>query len=519
VTPAAANVAAGPHLRLRIVDTNGQAIAARFTLTVDGAPYTPARVSRGGLRFVSIHQRRKQQFVATYARGKSEILIPLPDGARRGAVTAAKGFEFAPAAATFEIERGQARAKVTLRRWIDLQSKGWHAADEHLHYERTAQTHDADWLTMLDADGLSHAHFLVLKGGNLPGVWAQQYEYGEAGEAKDGERLIRSGEEYRDSSQGHINLLGVERVIEPISTGGIGEPRVPHNFPPLLDVFRRTHELGGIGGPAHGGSLARSSTAALDTVLGQVDFIEIANSHLFKTDVWYGMLNCGFMLPPVAGTDLPNFGFRDSWQPLLGEVRTYVQCGERRDFAGWKEAVRRGEVFVTSGPLIQVEVGGRGPGGVVKLPPQGGEVTVSAELASPRPLQRLEIIRMGRPEALAVKRTQSDGIHRLSIEQKLKITESCWLAARGAGGPKTAIEQGLRIRQDAIAHTGVVQVIVGDKPIRSLPDVKRLRRQLIDQQEFYRTRASYAKAADRVRFVKLFDEALERLSSTNGSRR
>ncbi|MDP6557800.1 MAG: CehA/McbA family metallohydrolase [Pirellulaceae bacterium] len=511
VTPSG-HVEHGKYLRLKVVDAeSSRPTAARFTLTVNGKEYIPPNVARHGLRFISIHQRRKQQFIATYARGSGDVLVPLPNDARSATVTVAKGFEFVPVTASFDINGPSATVQVEMERWVNLQAEGWHAADEHLHYERTDPKHDGDWLTMLDADGLSHAHFLVLRGGNLPGIWAQQFAYGKAGEANDGKRSIRPGEEYRDSSQGHINLLGVEKVISPISTGGIGEPRVPFNYPPLLDVFRRTHELGGIGGPAHGASLARSSTAALDTVLGQVDFFEIANTHLYKTDAWYQLLNCGFIVPPVAGTDLPNFGFRDPWQPLLGEVRTYVRSGARSGFDAWKQAVRRGEVFVTSGPVIHVDVDGAGPGGVVRLPPQGGDLTITAELASPRPLKTLEVVSMGQPISVEVKRTHTGGVHRLHVKQQMAITKSCWLAVRGTGGPKTAVEHGLGIQQDVMAHTGVVQVLVGNQPIRSEVEVERLRKQLALQQEHYRTQANYEELEHRLRFVDLFEQAIKRL--------
>ena len=512
VTPTAPHVESGAYLNLKVLDLeSGRPAAARFTLTLDGTEYIPPNVGRHGLRFKSIHQRRKQQFVATYSRGTGDVLIPLPKDANSGTVTVAKGFEFIPVSATFDLDGPNAMVEVHLARWINLQSEGWHAADEHLHYERTDPRHDDDWLAMLNADGLTHAHFLVLRGANLPGIWAQQFAYGTAGEATDGKRLIRPGEEYRDSTQGHINLLGVEQVIQPISTGGIGEPGIPFNYPPLLDVLQKTHELGGIGGPAHGASLARSSTAVLDTVLGQVDFFEIANTHLYKTDVWYQLLNCGFIVPPVAGTDLPNFGFRDPWQPLLGEVRTYVRSGTQHEFDDWKQAVRRGEVFVTSGPLIRFDVNGVGPGAVIRLPPQGGDITISAELASPRPVSSLEIVRMAKPISVKTTRAHQDGVHRLKVDKKVTITESCWLAARGTGGPKTAIERGLRIRQNEIAHTGVVQVLVGNQPIRSQADVDSVKQQLVSQQEYYRTAANYEMPEHRLRFVDLFDQALKRL--------
>ena len=42
-----------------------------------------------------------------------------------------------------------------------------------------------------------------------------------------------------------------------------------------------------------------------------------------------------------AGTDLPNFGFRDSWQPFLGEVRTYAQQEYYRANANYERSEHR----------------------------------------------------------------------------------------------------------------------------------------------------------------------------------
>ncbi len=517
VTPALRQSVAGSHLRLRILDETGKPAAARFSLTVDGEPFVPTSLGENGLRFVSIHRGKRNTFVATYSRGTGDVIVPLPSktvgSATRGSVTAAKGFEYHATSESFRIVDGHSDCTVRLTRWADLGEDGWYAADEHVHYERTDPKHDPDWLTMLDADGLAQAFFLVLKGGNVPGVWAQQYAYGPGGEASGGEanhRFIRSGEEYRDSSQGHINLLGISEVIEPISTGGVGSsPR--YNYPPLVDVLRQTHRLGGIGGPAHGGALAKSSTALLDTIHGEVDFFEIANSHLYKTDVWYLLMNCGFIIPPVAGTDLPNFGYRDHWQPLLGEVRTYVRMGNQRGFRAWAAALRRGEVFVTSGPLIRFTVNGKGAGSVIRLPRGGGAVEVFAQLQSPRMLGSLEIVRFGESIAQTAEGTAKNGIIKLEIDDTITIKESCWMAARGVGGPKTAIEKGLSIEQNEFAHSGVIQILVGEEPIRSAASIELLRNQIIAQQEYYRTKGRYERSEDRIRFVQLFEDALKRL--------
>jgi hypothetical protein len=401
---------------------------------------------------------------------------------------------------------------VSLERWADVGADGWFPAEEHLHYDRLDPAHDADWLTMLAGDDLAQAHFLVLKGGNLPGVWATQFAYGAAGEAFDGERLIRPGEEYRDTIQGHINLLGISEVIPPISTGGTGRPKVAENYPPFVDVLRRARKLGGIGGPAHGTALGRSPTGILDTILGAVDFFEIANTHLYKVDVWYRLMNCGYLTPPAAGTDLPNFPFREPWQPLLGETRMYVRVGPKRDFKSWTEALKRGEVFVTSGPMIRLTVNGTGPGGTVRLSAGGGEVHLEAELAGPRPLQTLELVRSGEVIASKVHRQKDGKIHRWRIQERFSIEKSSWLAARGTGVAKRELEKQTGIRQNTVAHTAAVRVLVGDGPIASPDDVEFLAEHLSAQREYYRTKANFERDEHRKRVLGLFDTAIAELA-------
>ena len=75
-----------------------------------------------------------------------------------------------------------------------FEKDGWLPAEEHLHYDRVDPEHDRDWLTMLAADDLAMGHFMVLKGGNLPGVWAEQYAYGEEGQDGDENDFVTSWE-------------------------------------------------------------------------------------------------------------------------------------------------------------------------------------------------------------------------------------------------------------------------------------------------------------------------------------
>jgi hypothetical protein len=496
-------------LQLTVLDAaTKKSTPARFTVTIDGEAYVPDTLDDGGIRFVSIHTSKKQREVVLYARGNGSVRVPVPKDARRATVTVVKGLEYLPAVVEVDLVEGVTPAEVRITRWADPAKDGWLPAEEHLHYDRLDPQHDRDWLTMLAADDLAMGHFMVLKGGNLPGVWAEQYAYSPEGQADDGHHHIVPGEEYRDSLQGHINLLGMRNVILPIMSGTRDHR---WNYPPLHDVLLEARAQGAVTGPAHGATLGRSTTGAVDAVLGAIDFFELANTHLYEPDLWYRLLNCGYVFPPAAGTDLPNFPFRDAWQPFLGETRMYVQMGECRDFAAWKTALRQGKTFITSGPMIRLTVDGAGPGSIVRLAPAGGAVEIEAELASPRPLDSFTLLHTGAPVPGSVTKSQNNGIHRWTIRKRLKVECSGWLAATGHGVSKDALREATNIEQRTMAHTAAIQVLVGDSPIRSRHDAAWLLEHIKHQVEVYRRQGRFETDTDREHLLELFGRAAARL--------
>ena len=64
------------------------------------------------------------------------------------------------------------------------------------------------------------------------------------------------------------------------------------------------------------------------------------------------------MAPAVGGTDKMSAGM------AVGTVRTYAHLkpDEPFTYGAWMDAVRRGETFVTYGPLLEFAVDGRPPG-------------------------------------------------------------------------------------------------------------------------------------------------------------
>ncbi len=511
------NAAPGRRLvELQITGENGENAPARFSLEADGKPFVPESLNAAGIRFTSIHTSKKQRETVLFSRGTGPVRFQIPAETGELRIHVTKGYEFLPLTRKISTPASDpVEITLTPQRWIDLAADDWSSSDPHLHYERTSPKRDADWAAMMAADGLHQGFFMVLKGGNLPGIWAEQFAYGADGARAAGKQLLVPGEEFRGTAQGHNNLLGLGKVIQPISVGGLGAPKHLPNWPAMHDVLRETRETGGIGGPAHGGTFGRASTVYLDALLGASEFVELANTHLYELGPWYDLLNCGVMLAPVAGTDLPNFPFREPWQPFFGEMRTYVKTSEPTKFEDWKRGVRAGKTFVTSGPIVRLRVGGRGLGHeAAQLPAGGGEILVEAEMLGPRPLHKLEIVQNGRVIPVEIDKTREfEGlpVNRWTIRKKLRFEHSGWVAIRGEGEPKRTLWAKSGILKPAIAHTAAVPVLVGGEPIRDAETVATVREKLRQARAWYAEKGVFPDEAARGEMLALFDRALKKL--------
>lgn len=496
----------GPKLVLNVIDrTTGRSTPARFSLEVDGEPYLPGWVDDHGISFTSIHLRSNHRSTVQFSKGTGPVQVSLPEGAHEVTVRVAKGFEYFATTETVRVSGHETEVSIELQRWANLKANGWIAIDEHLHFDRLSADDDKKWFTMFEADGLEAGHFMVLKGGMTPGIWSRQFAYGIAGEGTDGERMLIPGQEYRDTQQGHINLLGLDEVVLPYSTGGMGTPAEVENYPPLHDVLQAARSRNGFAGVAHGGTLGEQSVSLADAVLGVVDFWEVSNGFIYDTEHWYRLMNCGIFLPMAAGTDLPNSPYRDPWQPMFGAVRTYVDTEGDLSFEAFKDAMTAGRSFISGGPLVDFQVSDLDAGDTLYLPANGGRVTVSATLQSPQQLRDLVIVQDGHDLDMTVTKRTINGVNRWSIAADVEVTESGWLSAWGRG---TYIEAQ---RFDAMAHAGVIRVVVGDQSVQSSEDAATLVEYFESCIDFYSSSGVYASESDRKDSVGLFEKAIRRL--------
>ena len=214
--------------------------------------------------------------------------------------------------------------------------------------------------------------------------------------------------------------------IFPMSTSGptegyIGDPTVRA----MSEWADEAHNKGGLAIVPH--FPFPHSEVIAEVVLGKVDGLEIRDFHeptmdTFAVHEWYRLLNCGYRVPAVGGTDKMSAGMP------VGGVRTYAYIGERDlSYDSWSDAVRSGRTYTTSGPLMNFAIEGLHPGDELNLPESGGNVNVIASASCAAPINKLQIVFNGQ---VIAEESSVKGEKLLVINQQVNITGSGWIAAR-----------------------------------------------------------------------------------------
>src|SRR5260370_7448147 len=98
----------------------------------------------------------------------------------------------------------------------------------------------------------------------------------------------------------------------------------------------------------------------MDLAIGRIDFIELCQFGVLKSAQWYELLNAGFQVTGVAGSDfpVPLNNTKKPWPraiPLLGPERAMVKAhATGSPYEAWAAGVRSGAVLLTNGPLLEL---------------------------------------------------------------------------------------------------------------------------------------------------------------------
>src|SRR5262245_20501661 len=281
--------------------------------------------------------------------------------------------------------------------------------------------------------------------------------------------ILYWNEKYRSTIWGHLTLVNLKQVVEPIFTG-FKDTTNPFDTPTNGDTADRTHQQGGFVSYTHSAQNANDPYLGaytgkglpVDAALGKIDSMDLNNSYPGCIPLWYRLLNCGFKLPASAGTDcfLNKVASR-----LPGSDRVYVRFDGEFSYAKWIEALRGGHSYVTNGPIVEIIVAGQHRQGETLRMTGPGKTKIVAKAWWHLPLRKVEIVQDGK--VLAAKEFKPDEKPADVWEHELTVERSGWVAVR-TSGPANADNPG----GDAFAHTSPVYIDVPGKPADAMADAE-----------------------------------------------
>lgn len=444
-------------LRLRVVDAaTKEPVVARVTLKEDrGRFHAPPGSLHRSLRGVSHF----------YCDRAAEWTLPAGKYRLKGY----RGPEYRVASREVAVAAGEtSEVTVELDRWAHMAKAGWYSGELHIHanygYGSWYNT-PATMLRQCAGEDLNVCNFMVANS-DADVVYDQPFFRGGLDPLSTPETILYWNQEFRSTVWGHMTLLNLRQVVEPVFTGFEGTTN-PWDSPSNADVADRTHWQKGVVNYTHvsqGEDWTKTPYAAkalpIDVALGTVDTLDVNNSWAASVSLWYRLLNCGFRVPATAGTDV--FLNRIS-SNLPGGDRVYVRLDGPLTYDGWIAGLKAGRSFVTSGPMLEFSVNGKEQGNVLKLG-ERPKVRVKAVARSPFPLAKAEVVHNGTVVATAA---LSDDKLTASLDRELALDRGGWVAFR-ASGPGTADTPTSALN----AHTNPVYVEAGGAAYRSAAEAR-----------------------------------------------
>jgi hypothetical protein len=392
----------------------------------------------------------------TYIPGETTIDLPLGDVY----VEVSKGFEIRPVRQVIEVTPATREITIEIEKVLPWREKGWVTADTHVHFLSPMSA-----LLEGAAEGVNVVNLLASQWGELMtnvGDFDGRTTWGSVEAGGDGEYLVRVGTENRQHVLGHISLLGYGgRIIAPMTTGGPNESAIGDPIEILLTEWaRQCRKQGGLVVLPHFPQPRAEHAASI--VSGDVDALEMTSwGNLYggidpySLADWYRYLNCGYLVAAVGGTD------KMSANTAVGTVRTYARIRPDMKFSyeTWMEAVRRGETFVTYGPLLEFSVDGHPMGSQIGMAASAGTVDVTWQVASVTiPISRVELVVNGEIRESATVSPEKGSGH-----WSVRVDKSAWLAllVRGHYADKPEI---------VAAHSSPVMITVEGSPLLAAAD-------------------------------------------------
>lgn len=335
---------------------------------------------------------------------------------------------------------------IALKRWINMPAMGWYSGDVHVHHPTTKPEFRQFLINFAKAENLHVANTLNMgyhhfNGDSKTGVDFEQAGFGKKFRTQDGTYCLVSGQEDPRSKYGHVIGLNLSKFVRDTAH---------------YDYYDRAFEdiksqSGALVGFAH---LAFNGCDILQglpwyVTTNQIDFIELLQLTKINSLGYYDYLNLGFRLTAAAGSDLP-------WAATIGEVRTYVYTGKQFSPDKWFKGLKRGNTFVSNGPMLFFEGNGKLPGSEIRIK-KGNIAQLKVKAQSPEVIGSINRVAIYNNDGLVREVLNTNKLESVHLNIDLPITKSQWMIAVAY------------CNNEAVAHTSPIYFVVDGQPTWS-PD-------------------------------------------------
>tara|TARA_Y100001934_G_scaffold270920_1_gene356604 strand:+ start:5685 stop:7412 length:1728 start_codon:yes stop_codon:yes gene_type:complete len=379
-----------------------------------------------------------------YTDGTFKIFVP-PGKVR---IEVWKGLEYQQFPKDLNVDaKEQREVELAIERTVDMSDLGYYSGDLHLHFDRINDEDDETILDLLEAEDVRYGGVMCYNGtSSYQGTMDKQgipqmRGLGKSSLRSRGDYQIISGQEYRSVHYGHTKVFLSDEMVQ------AGKSYDPNQWPVFGEALQIQRDAGAVAFWAHGGY---SKEIFADVPLGKVDGVELLQFGIYRPiglEGWYKALNMGFRFPALGASDYP------ACRKLCDSI-TYVHSEEKPTMEQWIRAAAEGRSFMTTGPLLLLEVDGKQPGDTIR---GRDKVQVNVRLrafSQATPINHIDLIVNGKVNK--VLRFAPVQGRWMEARKNLELEESSWIAASAYSLAKSG-------SPDAESHTNPVYVYLGDR--------------------------------------------------------
>jgi hypothetical protein len=387
-------------------------------------------------------------------------------------IVVSRGFDYIPVERRVALAENERRAETfELRRRSPLRREGWYCGDNHdhmIHGERTILV-DFPYVALAGrAEGLDY--LAVAQDWNIAQRSPEQLERATKALSTPDFLLtwnLEAPKNYWGGDASHTighgwtagmrgrTADGRDAIAELLALSAMDYEREKATVP-NFEIHALIHSLGGISAYSHPARWWRGTWGGrggfpieenkfisnmatelpFDTIAGPTyDAIDIlmppqeakANQEALK--LWFLLLNHGYHVAASGSSDAT---FDRPGGGVPGKVRVYTKLDGAPEMPAVAAAIRTGRSFVTSGPLLTLEIGGHGSGETVTLPAHSlkGKLRAWADR-----LTSVELIRNG----VVVRTFNAAGKSEFAGEFEVSESAPGWYIARCYGADNTQV--------------------------------------------------------------------------------